>query len=264
MTMSSLFCQNLRAHLFRRVWKRTVMKYSRCSSAPHLLCLSVDNHLSCNNTEELTEKKSNRHEATMKQFEREFSEISQVLHTLINYTWVHTCDNRVYLLGFQVYEDQARIVGLELLTCLQEVDLRLDVLKDRMEHLEPVSLQVFSNTTVIRDSWTPGTWSHVCSGGVCSLGGGAGGGEDEEDWDEGAWRQNDSVWEWTNQPGETGVHAFIVRSHDGPSNIPILNMCVHLLWSRSDLLSRSAAAYCRRSVSYLHLMFSDWSTMRPW
>lgn len=48
----------------------------------------------------------------------------------------------MYLLGFQGYEDQARTVGLELLTCLQEVDLRLDVLKCRMEHLEPVSLQV--------------------------------------------------------------------------------------------------------------------------
>ncbi|XP_070819924.1 coiled-coil domain-containing protein 180-like [Chaetodon trifascialis] len=60
----------------------------------------------------LTEKKSKQHKDALKQMETELTEVTQVCET------------------------QVRTVSLELLSSLQEVDLRLDTLKDRMEQLE--------------------------------------------------------------------------------------------------------------------------------
>lgn len=54
----------------------------------------------------------------------------------------------IHRLCFQVCETQVRSVSLELLWSLQEVDNRLNILKDRMEHLEHVSLQVNLNTWI--------------------------------------------------------------------------------------------------------------------
>ncbi|XP_026199109.1 coiled-coil domain-containing protein 180 isoform X1 [Anabas testudineus] len=70
--------------------------------------------------ERLTEKRSKKHEEALKQLDTELTELTQVC------------------------EIQVRTVSQELLSSLQEVDLRLDILRDRMEqmeHLDHVSLQ---------------------------------------------------------------------------------------------------------------------------
>ncbi|XP_039979107.1 coiled-coil domain-containing protein 180 [Xiphias gladius] len=70
--------------------------------------------------ERLTEKKHKKHKEALKQLDTELTEVTQVC------------------------EAQVRRVSQELLSSLQEVDLRLDTLKDRMEQLEQldhVSLQ---------------------------------------------------------------------------------------------------------------------------
>ncbi|XP_070690406.1 coiled-coil domain-containing protein 180 [Pempheris klunzingeri] len=62
--------------------------------------------------ERLTEKKSKKHKDALKQLDTELSELTQVCETLV------------------------KTISLELLSSLQEVDLRLSTLKDRMEQLE--------------------------------------------------------------------------------------------------------------------------------
>ncbi|XP_044051690.1 coiled-coil domain-containing protein 180 isoform X2 [Siniperca chuatsi] len=65
----------------------------------------------------LTEKKRRKHEEALQQLETELAQLSQVSET------------------------QVRTVSMELLSSLQQVDLRLNTLKDRMEQLQHVSLQ---------------------------------------------------------------------------------------------------------------------------
>nr|XP_020450815.1 coiled-coil domain-containing protein 180 isoform X2 [Monopterus albus] len=67
--------------------------------------------------ERLTEKKGKKHKETLKQLDTELTELAQVC------------------------EAQVRTINQELLSSLTEVDLRLDILKDRMEQLGHVSLQ---------------------------------------------------------------------------------------------------------------------------
>ncbi|KAK1874671.1 Coiled-coil domain containing protein 180 [Dissostichus eleginoides] len=68
--------------------------------------------------ERLTEKKSQKHKEALKQLETELTHLTQVCET------------------------QVRYVSVELLSSLQDVDFRLNTLKDRMEHLEHDSVQV--------------------------------------------------------------------------------------------------------------------------
>ncbi|XP_056231748.1 coiled-coil domain-containing protein 180 isoform X2 [Seriola aureovittata] len=80
----------------------------------------VVDHPSSDIIERLTEKKLKKHTEALKQLDTELTELTQVCET------------------------QVRAVSQELLSSLQEVDLRLDSLKDRMEqleHLDHVSLQ---------------------------------------------------------------------------------------------------------------------------
>ncbi|XP_073322889.1 coiled-coil domain-containing protein 180 [Pagrus major] len=66
---------------------------------------------------DIIKRQAEKHKAALKPLETELTELSQVCET------------------------QVRSVSLELLWSLQEVDNRLNILKDRMEHLEHVSLQ---------------------------------------------------------------------------------------------------------------------------
>ncbi|KAK5933187.1 hypothetical protein CgunFtcFv8_004833 [Champsocephalus gunnari] len=68
--------------------------------------------------ERLTEKKSQKHKEALKQLETELTHLTQVCET------------------------QVRYVSVELLSSLQDVDLRLNTLKDGMEHLEHDGVQV--------------------------------------------------------------------------------------------------------------------------
>ncbi|KAL7392312.1 hypothetical protein ABVT39_022867 [Epinephelus coioides] len=67
--------------------------------------------------ERLTERKNKKHKEALKQLETELTHLSQ------------EC------------ESQARTISVELLSSLQDVDLRLNNLKDRMEHLDHLSVQ---------------------------------------------------------------------------------------------------------------------------
>ncbi|KAJ4921424.1 hypothetical protein JOQ06_017723, partial [Pogonophryne albipinna] len=67
--------------------------------------------------ERLTEKKGQKHKEALKQLETELTHLTQVCET------------------------QVRYVSVELLSSLQDVDLRLNTLKDRMEHLEHDGVQ---------------------------------------------------------------------------------------------------------------------------
>lgn len=62
--------------------------------------------------------------------------------------FIHLC--------FQVYEGQVRSVSLEGISSLQEVDLRLNTWRSRMETMEDVSLQVHLSRTFNRRTHT---WS---------------------------------------------------------------------------------------------------------
>ncbi|XP_068559608.1 coiled-coil domain-containing protein 180 [Cebidichthys violaceus] len=77
----------------------------------------VVDHQSSDIIERLTEEKSRKHKQALKQLETELTHLSQVCET------------------------QVRTVSLELLSSLQDVDLRLNPLKDRMEQLDHVSGQ---------------------------------------------------------------------------------------------------------------------------
>lgn len=81
----------------------------------------------------------------MQQLEAELTELTQVQHTQMRYASTCCVFSLSFILCPQVCETQVRAVGLELLSSLQEVNLRLNYLKDRMEqldHEELVSLQV--------------------------------------------------------------------------------------------------------------------------
>ncbi|KAI3373030.1 hypothetical protein L3Q82_023465 [Scortum barcoo] len=65
----------------------------------------------------MTERKRRKHEEALKQLQTDLTELAQVCET------------------------QVRTISQELLSFLQDVDLRLNTLKDRMEHLEHISLQ---------------------------------------------------------------------------------------------------------------------------
>ncbi|CAK6980687.1 hypothetical protein L3Q82_023465 [Scomber scombrus] len=120
--------------------------HTRCSSASRLLCLSSrGQHLDHDEDEEeedddvndvsilpdtvvvdrpssdiierLTQKKNKKHKEAVKQLEADLTSLTQVCET------------------------QVRTISMDLLSSLQDVDLRLDILKDRMEQLEHVSLQ---------------------------------------------------------------------------------------------------------------------------
>ncbi|XP_062273933.1 coiled-coil domain-containing protein 180, partial [Scomber scombrus] len=67
--------------------------------------------------ERLTQKKNKKHKEAVKQLEADLTSLTQVCET------------------------QVRTISMDLLSSLQDVDLRLDILKDRMEQLEHVSLQ---------------------------------------------------------------------------------------------------------------------------
>ncbi|XP_049908026.1 coiled-coil domain-containing protein 180 [Epinephelus moara] len=67
--------------------------------------------------ERLTERKNKKHKEALKQLKTELTHLSQ------------EC------------ESQARTISVELLSSLQDVDLRLNNLKDRMEHLDHLSVQ---------------------------------------------------------------------------------------------------------------------------
>ncbi|XP_030579650.1 coiled-coil domain-containing protein 180 isoform X2 [Archocentrus centrarchus] len=80
----------------------------------------VVDHPSSDIIERLTKKKSKKHQEALKQLGAELSQLSQVCET------------------------QVRAISQQVLSCLQEVDLRLDTLKVRMEqleHLEDISMQ---------------------------------------------------------------------------------------------------------------------------
>lgn len=67
--------------------------------------------------ERLTQKKTKKHKEAVKQLEADLTALTQVCET------------------------QVRTISMDLLSSLQDMDLRLDTLKDRMEQLEHVSLQ---------------------------------------------------------------------------------------------------------------------------
>ncbi|XP_054466409.1 coiled-coil domain-containing protein 180 [Anoplopoma fimbria] len=77
----------------------------------------VVDHQSSDIIERLMEEKSEKHKQALKQLETELTRLTQVC------------------------EAQVRTVSLELLSSLEDVDLRLNSLKDKMEHLDLVSGQ---------------------------------------------------------------------------------------------------------------------------
>ncbi|AWP07749.1 putative coiled-coil domain-containing protein 180 isoform 3 [Scophthalmus maximus] len=86
------------------------------SRLPFTMAPPVDSQ-SSDIIQRLTEKRRKKHEDALKQLNTELIQL------------------------IQVYEAQVRTLSQDLLSYLQEVDLRLDTLKDRMEHLDHVSLQ---------------------------------------------------------------------------------------------------------------------------
>ncbi|KAM6943925.1 coiled-coil domain-containing protein 180 [Lycodopsis pacificus] len=97
---------------------RSQVQLSRSLMARHTdRRTALVDHQSSDIIERLTEKKTLKHKQALKQLETELTHLSQVCET------------------------QVRTVSLELLYSLQDVDLRLNPLKDRMEQLDHVSGQ---------------------------------------------------------------------------------------------------------------------------
>ncbi|XP_056890051.1 coiled-coil domain-containing protein 180 isoform X4 [Takifugu flavidus] len=74
-------------------------------------------HLSSDTTDRLTEQNSNRHQEALKQFETQLCELRQV------------------------YEDRVRSISMEVISSLKQVDLKLNIWRNRMEMMDDVSLQ---------------------------------------------------------------------------------------------------------------------------
>lgn len=63
-------------------------------------------------------------------------------------------------LCFQVYEGRVRSINLEGISSLQDVDLRLNTWRNRMELMDDVSLQVHLSCTSNRNTYLE--WTRVC------------------------------------------------------------------------------------------------------
>lgn len=95
----------------------------------------------------LTEKKRRQHEDTVRDFNWELTQISEVSNKHVAVTTELPLSSSVFALFWQTCATLVRSFSQEMLSSLQEVDVRLKSLRSRMDSVNGVSLQVMVTDT---------------------------------------------------------------------------------------------------------------------